>query len=39
MGMRERGDLLGGSLTVHSGPGEGTSIDVRLPLDCDADRM
>lgn len=31
-GMRERALLLGGTLTVASGPGEGTTIVVRIPL-------
>lgn len=32
MGMRERVDLLGGTLVVESRPGEGTSVRVRVPL-------
>ncbi len=32
MGMRERVDLLGGSLVVESRPGEGTSVRVRVPV-------
>jgi signal transduction histidine kinase/PAS domain-containing protein len=32
MGMRERVDLLGGTLVVESRPGEGTSVGVRVPL-------
>ena len=31
-GMRERAGLLGGSLDMHSKPGGGTRVDVRLPL-------
>jgi signal transduction histidine kinase len=30
--MRERASLLGGALEIHSGSGEGTEIEVRLPL-------
>jgi signal transduction histidine kinase len=32
-GMRERASLLGGSLTIESTPGEGTSVFVEIPLD------
>jgi signal transduction histidine kinase len=32
MGMRERVDLLGGTLVVESRPGEGTRVGVRVPL-------
>jgi signal transduction histidine kinase len=32
MGMRERVDLLNGTLIVESRPGEGTSVRVRVPL-------
>jgi signal transduction histidine kinase len=32
MGMRERVDLLSGTLVVESRPGEGTSVRVRVPL-------
>lgn len=32
LGMRERAELLGGSLTIESGPGKGTSIYVMVPL-------
>ena len=31
MGMQERARLLGGTLTVHSEPGEGTRIEVSVP--------
>jgi signal transduction histidine kinase len=31
-GMRERAALLGGSLTVESGPGRGTSVFAEIPL-------
>jgi signal transduction histidine kinase len=36
MGMRERVDLLGGTLVVESRPGEGTSVRVRVPLQSDS---
>jgi signal transduction histidine kinase len=32
-GMRERAALLGGTLTVESAPGEGTSVFAQIPLD------
>jgi two-component system NarL family sensor kinase len=32
VGMRERARRIGGSLDVHSRPGEGTTITVRVPL-------
>jgi PAS domain S-box-containing protein len=32
-GMRERAELLGGSLEVETAPGEGTTIYLRLPLE------
>ncbi len=32
VGMRERAELLGGTLVLHSPPGGGTSLDVYLPL-------
>mgnify|MGYP005845653881 CR=1 FL=1 len=32
LGIRERAELLGGSLTIESSPGQGTSLFVRLPL-------
>ena len=33
-GMRERIELLGGEIEVESGPGEGTRISARVPLQC-----
>jgi two-component system NarL family sensor kinase len=33
VGMRERVQMLGGSLKVESGPGEGTRLDVTVPLE------
>lgn len=30
--MQERAEMIGGSLTVYSAPGEGTSLQVRIPL-------
>ena len=35
LGMRERTELMGGSLAVESRPGQGTSIRVRVPLDAE----
>lgn len=32
VGLRERAYLVGGQLTVDSGPGRGTSIEIRIPL-------
>ncbi|MDB5742005.1 MAG: histidine kinase [Polaromonas sp.] len=32
MGLRERAQLLGGSTSVKSAPGQGTRIEVRIPL-------
>jgi PAS domain S-box-containing protein len=32
MGLRERAQLLGGSVEIDSAPGEGTTIEVRIPL-------
>lgn len=32
LGMRERVELLGGTLTLHSEPDQGTSIEARIPL-------
>lgn len=31
-GMRERASLLGGSLSIESGPGEGTCVTAELPI-------
>ena len=31
LGMRERATLLGGSIRIHTAPGEGTRVTVRLP--------
>jgi signal transduction histidine kinase len=31
-GLRERAEALGGTLTLTSPPGRGTSVDVRLPV-------
>jgi signal transduction histidine kinase len=32
LGMRERAERLGGQLQLHSTPGQGTDIEVRVPL-------
>jgi PAS domain S-box-containing protein len=32
IGMRERVELLGGTIQIHSQPGHGTAIDIDLPL-------
>ncbi len=32
IGMQERAESLGGTLTISSGPGQGTTIEVALPL-------
>ena len=32
LGMRERVEMVGGRFSVESAPGEGTTIDVRIPL-------
>lgn len=32
IGIRERAELLGGSLTVETAPGKGTSLFIRIPL-------
>jgi signal transduction histidine kinase len=31
--MRERAELLGGTLDIHSDPGEGTALKLNIPLD------
>jgi len=33
VGLKDRAEALGGHLRLHSPPGEGTSLDVTLPLD------
>jgi signal transduction histidine kinase len=33
VGMRERVEMLGGSLEIGSDPGEGTRLDVTVPLE------
>jgi signal transduction histidine kinase len=33
IGMRERAELLGGTVVIDSSPGEGTTLRVTLPLD------
>ena len=33
LGMRERARLLGGALIISSGPGDGTTIDVDVPIE------
>ncbi|BBW97654.1 sensor histidine kinase [Geobacillus sp. FSL W8-0032] len=33
IGMRERVELLGGTLTIRSKPGRGTTVFIRIPLD------
>jgi len=32
IGMRERAELIGARLTIRSGPGQGTAVELRLPL-------
>ncbi len=32
MGIQERAELIGGRLTIHSTPGSGTTIELRVPL-------
>ncbi len=39
VGMRERAQMLGGTLVLDSQPGEGTSIRVSVPLDTPADAL
>ncbi|WP_433063327.1 ATP-binding protein [Dactylosporangium sp. CS-033363] len=34
LGLRDRCEALGGRMTVRSTPGEGTTLDTILPLDC-----
>ncbi|HTS20516.1 MAG TPA: PAS domain-containing sensor histidine kinase [Casimicrobiaceae bacterium] len=38
LGMRERAYLLGGEVHVASGPGRGTIVEVRLPIESEAPR-
>lgn len=33
LGMRERSEMMGGSFTLHSIPGQGTTVAVTVPLD------
>jgi signal transduction histidine kinase len=33
-GMRDRAELFGGTLLISSAPGEGTTVQMTLPLDC-----
>jgi signal transduction histidine kinase len=33
MGLRERAQLLGGCVAIHSAPGQGTCVEVSIPLD------
>lgn len=33
VGMRERAMLIGGDVTLHGAPGQGTTVTVRVPLD------
>jgi signal transduction histidine kinase len=33
LGLNERARLLGGSLSLQSSPGEGTRVEVTIPLD------
>lgn len=39
VGMRERVLILGGSLSLHSQPGLGTTLNVRIPLDLDKEEV
>jgi signal transduction histidine kinase len=32
VGLRERAELLGGAVVVDSAPGQGTRVEIRLPL-------
>jgi signal transduction histidine kinase len=36
VGMEERAQLLGGSLQIHSIPGEGVTVRADIPLDASA---
>ena len=36
LGMRERATLLGGRLTIHGSPGEGTTVTVSIPMNVTA---
>src|SRR5262245_13363349 len=38
LGLRERAYLLGGEIQITSAPGQGSEIEVRLPLHADAER-
>jgi len=38
LGMRERAELLGGTFRIESAAGEGTSVEVELPLDPGSNR-
>ncbi|HXV37155.1 MAG TPA: ATP-binding protein, partial [Myxococcota bacterium] len=33
LGMQERAELLGGTFEIHSEPGRGTEIAIRIPID------
>jgi signal transduction histidine kinase len=33
LGMQERVALLGGELTIHSQPGQGTRVSIKIPLE------
>ncbi|HKD87623.1 MAG TPA: hypothetical protein VKB62_03760, partial [Streptosporangiaceae bacterium] len=33
VGLKDRAEALGGHLELHSPPGEGTTLDITLPLD------
>lgn len=36
-GMRDRAELFGGSITLNSAPGEGTSVQLQLPVEIQAE--
>lgn len=38
-GMRERAELLGGTFTLSSAPGKGTTIEVNMPWNLDPNRL